>query len=172
MTHPFKAKKAMQLSMEARAEAELKIKDPDLDGDYAGGQVDAFRHVFWMSYLTVNIGGPAAVSLGRAYERSNKIDFKKKLLEEGYLPDFVTSQMDLQNNDVGVNLGKQFPDAGKTDLIEQAKQCILKGEAFIVKKNKKGEFLTSQNRIIPKDEYLGKWFTSKVLVPSNFKRPD
>jgi len=171
ITHPFVAKKAMTLSLEARNEAEQRIEDPDLDGDFAGGQVDAFRHVFWMSYLTANIGPRKARKLGQAYERSNKIDFKKKILEDRYLPDFMASEMDLENNETGIRLGIENIVASKNELIQKAKQTVLEGKAVIIKKNIDGQFLNSLGEIIPPEEHLGLWFSSKALVPSNFKRP-
>jgi len=171
LTHPLKAQTALGVSTEVREEAVRRTDDPDFDGDYAGGQVDAFRHVFWMSYMASVIGVRPARSLGRAYERSNKIDFKKKLLEDNYLPDFVTSEMDYRNNEVGLKIFMQFPDNQKDFYIEKSKKAVLSGEASIVKKNSEGKFLTYENRIISEDEYLGKWFTPKTLVKSNFVRP-
>lgn len=172
ITHPFKAKEAMRISESARETAQSHLDDPDLDGDHAGGQIDAFRHVFWMSSLAQKIGERRARSLGEAYERANKIEHKKKLLEEGYLPDFVSSEMDLYNNEIGFQLAKEKPDASKEDLIRLSKQTVLSGNAKIIKKNKRGQFLDSQGKVIPREDYFDKWFSPKTLVPSDFLRPD
>ncbi len=171
ITHPFKAKRAMQISNETRNVTELIMNDSDLDGDYAGGQVDAFRHLYWMFGLAEQIGVRAARKLGKAYEHSNRIDFKKKLLEDDFLPDFMTSEMDLRNNEIGLSLFRQHQFAAKKNRIDICKKKILDGKAFVVKKNKNGQFLNSENHIIKTEDYLGRWFTPKTLVSSNFVRP-
>ena len=44
---------------------------PLLDKDPSGGQVDAFRHAYWMARLNEEIGKNAAKSLGKAHEKEN-----------------------------------------------------------------------------------------------------
>lgn len=171
ITHPFVASKAFEISTIARQTALKKELDKDLDGDYAGGQVDAFRHGFWMAMLSIEISEKKARKLGQAYEKSNYIDFKKKILEDKYLPDFMSSKMDLANNETGIKIGLQNKSKNNLELCELVKKAILNGEFKIIKKNKAGQFLSSQDKIIPKNEYKGKWYTPKILVPSNYERP-
>ncbi len=171
ITHPFVVTKAFEISNIAKQAAIQKEKDIDLDGDYAGGQVDAFRHGYWMSMLSKDIGARKARKLGRAYERSNKIDFKKKILEDRYLPDYMSSEMDLHNNEVGIKIGLENSNITNLDLSLVVKNAVLNGEFVIIKKNKNGEFLNSLNKIIPKDEYYGKWYSPKTIVPSNYEKP-
>ena len=115
ITHPFVVKKAFKISILARNTAKKLKSDSNLDGEYAGGQTDAFRHGYWMALLTQTIGARKALQLGKAYERSNKTDFKKKVLEDNYLPDFMSCKMDLLNNKKGAKLGKQNINASKSD---------------------------------------------------------
>ncbi len=172
LTHPFVARMAWKLTEESRTIASDMISDPDLDGDYSGGQVDAFRHIFWLAYLTQAIGSQKALKLGIAHEKSNEIDFRKKSLEEDFLPTYISCKMDYLNNNIGVEIGKKYAKISKNELIEKVKETILSGKAFIVKKNSDRDFLDSESRIIPKNEYFGLWHTSKCLVSSNYKFDD
>jgi hypothetical protein len=171
ITHPFVVTKSLQISNIARDAAKEREYDPDLDGDYAGGQVDAFRHGFWMAVLTKEIGAKKARKLGRAYEKSNYIDFKKKILEDKYLPDFISSKMDLQNNEVGIKIGMFNKFRTYSELNEIVKKSVLSGDFYVVKKDKEGRFLSSLDKIIPESEYFAKWYTPKTLVNSNYERP-
>jgi hypothetical protein len=170
--HPFAAKKALQIGLHARDVGLQKINDPDLDKDYNGGQVDAFRHGYWMALLTQEIGAFSARWLGKAHEKSNYLDFKNKVLEEGSLPDYTACEMDLKNNEQGIKIGKQKPDMKREEIEALVKKKILEGEFFIIKKNTDGEFLNSSGERIPKERYLGLWHNPKTLVPSNYKRPE
>jgi hypothetical protein len=164
------AKKSWQITEECRAKAVQMQSDPDLDGDYSGGQVDAFRHVYWMARLTQEIGSKKALRLGAAHEKGNEIDFRKKKLEEQFLPTFIACEMDYRNNETGAALGEKYPNVPSEELVEIVKQTIIEGRAVIIKKNSRGEFLDSADRVIPEKEYKGLWHTSKTLVSSDYVR--
>jgi len=165
--HPFSVLKAWKISKEARLIANSHINDPDFDGDYNGGQVDAFRHTLWMAMLTQKTSARAAEKLGIAHEKGNKIDYDKKLLEEGKLPDSVACEMDLRNNKVGINIGKKYKKTPSDELQKIVKQAVLDGECWIINKDTNGQFLDENDKLIPEEKYIGKWITPKVLVPSN-----
>ncbi len=171
ITHPFVVKKAFRISNFARTKANELKNDSVLDGDYAGGQVDAFRHTYWMTLLTQEIGSRKALKLGKSYERGNKTDFSKKIFEDNYLPDYMSCKMDLLNNEIGIKIGRQNINASKIELKSIVIEAILEGKMFIIKKNKEGKFLSETNRVIPDEEHLGKWHSPKTLVPSNYIRP-
>ena len=92
--HPFKAKKSLKISQEANKVADSIAKTNLLDGDGSGGQVDAFRHAYWMARLRQEIGKRAARSLGKAHEKENYLTYKKRKLEDGVVPDEISSTMD------------------------------------------------------------------------------
>ncbi|CAA0227447.1 DUF6973 domain-containing protein [Tenacibaculum maritimum] len=165
--HPFKAKLAFEISKDARKIADSIKKTTVLDGDASGGQVDAFRHTFWMARLHQSIGKAAACSLGKAHERENYQTYKKKKLEDGIVPDLVSSEMDLYNNNIGLNLVTKRDHISKNSLIYLVINKILKGEMKIVKKDKKGNYLNCKGAIISPDSLKGKWKNKKCLVPSN-----
>ncbi len=167
--HPFKAKKALLISKEANRVADSIQKSPLLDGDASGGQVDAFRHAFWMARLRQKIGKNAARSLGKAHEKENYQTFQKRKLEDGVVPDKKSSSMDLFNNDVGLTFTKKGSVTSKQGLIYQIINAIHQGRLKVIKKDKRGKFLTCKGVIISDESLRGKWINNKCLVFSNKK---
>lgn len=165
--HPFKAKKALKISLEAKRIADSIQKTNLLDGDPAGGQVDAFRHAFWMAKLHQELGKSTARTLGKAHEKENYISFKKQKLEYGLPPDEISSKMDLWNNEQGLLLTKKGSKIPKDGLIFRIINAIKIGKMKIIKKDKNGNFLTCNGQVIPNKELIGKWKNEKCLVNSN-----
>jgi len=170
LLHPFKAKKAFIVSREASRVSDSLRVSPLLDGDHAGGQVDAFRHAFWMALLRQSIGENAARSLGKAHEKDNYKTYKDRKLEDGVIPDQISSEMDLFNNEIGLTLSRKDDNLPKKGLMYRVINAILQGKLKIIKKDKKGNFLTCDDKIISKESLKGKWKNNKCLVNSNYKR--
>ncbi|MBN2893780.1 MAG: hypothetical protein JXL97_18060 [Bacteroidales bacterium] len=170
-THPFIAKKTWKISEQSREIANSYIKSNELDGDYNGGMVDAFRHTLWMASLVQEIKPKAAYKLGLAHEKGNKADFDKKLLEEGKLPDSTSCEMDLRNNYVGIEIGQEYYGESLDTLILVVKNAVKTGRCWKIKKDSLGNFLDQNGNFIPESQWKGKWITPKVLVPSDFPRP-
>ncbi len=169
--HPFKAKRAYQISLEAERVKD-SIGDTGIIGtDNNGGQLDAFKHSFWMARLTQGIGKRAANSLGKAHEKGNYQSFKKRQLEEGFLPDKPATEMDLHNNQVGISLGKQLDTTSKNKLIHEVIDAVETGKMRILMKDLNGNFLDCAKKRIPLDSLKGKWNTKKCLVPSDRTSP-
>ncbi|WP_369048232.1 hypothetical protein [Tenacibaculum sp. UWU-22] len=165
--HPFKTKKALIISNEANRVSDSIAKTSLLDGDKNGGQVDAFRHAYWMARLRQEIGKNAAQSLGKAHEKDNYRTFKKKRLEEGTIPDKISSDMDLYNNEQGLKLTVKGSKSPKKGLIFKVINSILGGNMKIIKKDNKKRFLTCDNKIILAKDLQGKWENNKCLIQSN-----
>ena len=165
--HPFKAKKALKISLEVQRISDSIQQTTLLDGDASGGQVDAFRHAFWMARLHQELGKSAARTLGKAHEKENCITFKKGKLEDGVLPDEISSTMDLWNNEQGLKLIKKGSKISEKGLIFRVINAIKSGKMKIIKKDKKENFLTCDGFIIPKIELKGKWKNNKCLIVSN-----
>jgi len=165
--HPLVAKKTYKISRYAKLAADSLTHDTILDGDPAGGQVDAFRHCFWMSMLTQGIGWRRAKKLWKAHEKGNDLDFKKHRNEEGILPDKISSDMDFVNNDMGIQIGLDFPEMLRDSLKILIIRKIKDGELLIIKKDKNGNFLDCNGNIIDMKKYYGVWEIPKCLVPSN-----
>ncbi len=167
ITHPFVVLKSWKISKEARQISNGAINDPDFDGDYNGGQVDAYRHTLWMAMLTQKMSPRKAEKLGIAHEKGNKIDYDKKLLEEGKLPDSVACEMDLRNNRIGIDIGKANKKTPSVELQKIVKKAVMEGKCWKINKNIDGLFLDKNDNIIPEEDWKGKWISPKILVPSN-----
>jgi hypothetical protein len=167
LLHPLKAKLALEITEKVIKVTDSIQKTNLLDGDVAGGQVDAFRHAYWMASLRQNIGISASKSLGRAQEKDNYRSFKKRKSEEGVLPDQIASEMDLFNNAVGLALAFKKIRISEKELIRKVIDAIKKGKMKIIKKDKKGSFLTCKGALIDAAELKGKWRNNKCLVFSN-----
>lgn len=166
ITHPFVAKKALKVSQETLKLINIIKQDPLLDCDISGGQVDAFRHCYWMARLTQEMRWRKAYKLGKAHEQGNKRDYKKHRLEEGNLPDAKTCEMDLLNNKIGINIGKANQTTSQEDLTLLIKQHIIDGKLWKIKKDSQGRFLYCDGNILQKKDYQGIWENSKCLVAS------
>ena len=165
--HPFKAKKSLEISKEANRIADSIKKSSLLDKDAAGGQVDAFRHAYWMARLRQEIGESAARSLGKAHEKENYQTYKKQKLEDGVVPDKISSEMDLYNNEIGLSLIAKGSKTPKNGLIYRIINAIHQGKMKVIKKDKKGNFLTCDGKLISSKSLKGTWENNKCLVPSN-----
>ncbi|MDD3721145.1 MAG: hypothetical protein PHW92_01475 [Lutibacter sp.] len=165
--HPCKAKKASEISYEATRVSDSIAKTDLLDKDLAGGQVDAFRHAYWMARLRQEIGKRAAISLGKAHEKDNYRTFKKKQLENGIIPDKASKEMDLFNNKVGLRYSEKGILTSKNELIHKIINAILMGDLKVIKKDTIGNFLTCDGELIPSEELLNTWKNRKCLIPSN-----
>jgi len=165
--HPFKAKKAFLISKEVERAKDSIANIGNIGNDNNGGHLDAFKHSFWMAKLTQGIGKRAAFSLGKAHEKGNYKTYKKRRLEDGFLPDKQSSEMDLFNNLVGINIGSRYKKTSKKELIQQLLDYLNDGRLRILSKDSLGNFLDCQDKIIPSDSLKGKWETKKCLVSSD-----
>ncbi|MGI8892951.1 MAG: DUF6973 domain-containing protein [Bacteroidia bacterium] len=167
ITHPFSACRASKISDKALNMTMIVKDDPRLDGLENGGQVDAFRHAYWMALMSQQYNCRRAYRLGKAHEKGNVRDFRKGRLEEGELPDSVSVAMDLFNNCIGVTIGFENSEASENELAEIVIHKILAGEMRIIKRNAEGWFIDCDDQIIQPGEWLGIWQNSRCLVKSN-----
>ncbi len=162
--HPFAAfkiktiyKKCMPIYIETK-------KNNALDQFENGGDLDAFRHCFFMAAFAQKVKPKKIRKLGKAHEKKNYQDFKKSKLEFGETPDNLSTVMDLFNNELGFAIGTENK---KIDLIELSKQVIKEinnGKALKMKRNNLGEYLDCQGQIINLNNYKNKWNVPKCLV--------
>lgn len=164
--HPFKAKRAYKTSLEAVRVSDSIRQTDLLDGDSNGGQVDAFRHAYWMATLAQEIGRRSAKSLGKAHEKGNYKQFKKGKLEDGAVPDAQASAMDLHNNAMGIELYKKHKKGTKKEYIALVLAKIRNGDLKILKKDRKGNYLDCNGQPVSPNDYKGIWESPKCLIPS------
>ena len=142
-------------------------KRGNIGDDNSGGHLDAFKHSYWMAILSQSIGKRAAFSLGKAHEKGNYKTFKKRKLEDGFLPDKPSTEMDLFNNLMGIKIANSNREASKKELIQLVLDSLQKGQLRILSKDNLGNFLDCEQHKIPLDALKHKWDTKKCLVPSN-----
>ncbi len=167
LTHPFKAKRAYKVSIEARHKADSLAKTPMLDKDANGGMVDAFRHAYWMARLSQTMKAKKALKLGYAHEKGNYLQYKKHKTEDGSIPDKISSDMDIFNNKIGAQIGDSLKNTPPEKLEEIIIDAILQGKMKIILKDKNGNYLDCNYNIIPTDSLKHKWINNKCLVNSN-----
>lgn len=167
LTHLFKAKKAFQITTEARKQTNLIRQENQLDTFPHGGTLDAFRHTYWMASLTQHIGARAARSLGKAHERGNYRAFRKGKTEDGVMQDATAVEMDLFNNEVGINIGKENIAASTDTLKNKVLLAIKAGQLKILKRSSSGELATCDGDSVPLQNRSKKdWKLPYCLVPS------
>lgn len=167
LLHPFKAKKGLEISMEATRVSDSISKTDLLDKDIAGGQADAFRHAYWTARLQQEIGKRAAISLGKANEKDNYRTFKKKQTENGLVPDQASKEMDLFNNNVGLRFTQKGIPASEKEITIRIVDAILMGDLKVIKKDTLGNYITCDGELIPSAALGNSWQNKKCLIPSN-----
>lgn len=165
--HPFIAKKCFHLTQKALNETEKLKQDTILDGDWNGGQVDAFRHSYWMALLSQKIKTKKAEKLGNAHEKGNYIDFKKHRLEESQMPDSLSTVMDLYNNKIGIATGCGNKGKNEEQLRSIIISLIHEGRMKKLLKDLSGNYLDCSGNKIDMKQWKGKWSIPKCLVNSN-----
>jgi hypothetical protein len=166
VTHPFIAQKCLRISQRALALADSMRTSPTLDGDWNGGQVDAFRHGIWMCLLVQKITPKKAQKLGKAYEKGNYRMYKRGKLEDGSQQDLASSIMDANNNGIGVALGMTHRGKSEAELVRIIVKAIQADEFWTILKDSAGNSIELSGTVIPNSEWQGKWENDRCL-----KRP-
>jgi len=170
LAHPFIASKTWKLTRFVLEVTDSVRISGLLDGDPDGGQVDAFRHAYWMAFLSHYINRKKVYQLGVAHEKGNYLEYKNNIIEERTVPDKISSDMDFWNNNKGLDIGLINKNAGSYELKALVLELLLKGELKIILKNLRGDYLDCNGKIIDNDSLKGQWINTKCLVPSNNQR--
>lgn len=166
LAHPFVAKKTLTVSKDVlKITLEIK-KERSLDTLISGGNLDAFKHTFWMAYLTSKIGKRKALKLGKAHEKGNYLQYKKHKKEDGQLPDSISTVMDLWNNNLGAEIYLTHKTKDKEILKIKVIEAVKLGKAKTLKTNSRYEFLDCDSNVIDLKKYQGKWNVPKCLINS------
>jgi hypothetical protein len=165
--HPFVAKKAMRISKQVLVDVDSIRKSEIIGTDNNGGKLDAFKHAYWIASLTCKIGKRKTKKLGIAHEKGNYLQFRKHEIEDRFLPDSVSSEMDLKNNEIGISLINDCKIISSQSLQNEVLFAVKNGKLYIIKKDKNGNFLTKDGIQLQINEWVGKWGIPKYIVPSN-----
>lgn len=121
--HPIAAIKVKKIYKEVYPIYQQIKKEKVLDTIENGGKLDAFRHGFFMACFAQKVKPTKIIKLGIAHEKDDALFFvKKKKAEYADIPDSVSIQMDLFNNQLGVIIGNQY----KHLPVYQLKDTILR----------------------------------------------
>lgn len=170
LTHICVAKKAQRASALALHLADSIRQTGTLDGDLSGGTLDAFRHSIWMALLCQQMNWHKAKRLGMAHEKGNYRQFLKRELEDAYIPDKASGDMDLHNNEMGLRIGRENKRNRKERVVELILWMIADGQMKIISKDRFGKSLDVKGDLIPDDEWMGKWDNRRCLIPSDSLR--
>jgi hypothetical protein len=166
--HLFIAKEAFKITHYSLLITDSISRTQTLDGNINGGQLDAFKHAFWMAMLSQNFKWKKAKSLGLAHEKGNyrsHLKANRKGITEGH--DQVSSEMDLWNNEKGIAIGMACKCCDINLLTHIVLDSIKAGSMKIIRTNSTGKFLDIEGNILPAENFAGKWINDKCLVPSN-----
>ncbi len=169
ITHPFSASRALEISQHVREVSRAMEHHPQLDGQGSGGQVDAFKHAYWMALMAKEVHPRRAWRLGYDHEKGNKLHFKKNRGDStGRLPTALDCTMDIFNNEMGIEIGKNHPDATREELQRIILEKLLDGYFIVIKKDKQGNLLDCEGNLINKELYFHRWEVPACLVPSSY----
>ena len=104
--HPFAGKKIQKHLKDAMIVYHSVKSSKLLDTIESGGTIDAFRHAYTMAYLSQYVKINKLRKLGKAHERGNEYFFYKNHQEFGERADSLACVMDLRNNELGFEIGK------------------------------------------------------------------
>ncbi len=167
-THPFVAKKAFKITSIVRADVDSIKKANIIGTDENGGQLDAFKHAYWMASVSLVIGTNKALKLGKAHEKGNYLEYKKHKLEDSILPDSVSSAMDLANNEAGVAVfGNCRTVRNRRETQGKVLHALTEGKLMVIKKDERGNYLTCDQHLIDMNRWKGKWGIPKCLIASD-----
>jgi hypothetical protein len=168
LSHPFIAGEAYRLTQRTNEivdSLKIHVLNDTLDCD---GLADATRHTLWMALLSSNIRAKAACKLGCSHELANYQTYQQNLLNGGCIHDSVSAAMDIHNNTVGLKIGIRLKGASEKEVIKAVLNSIHKGECLFILSNAAGFFLDENNQPIPNENLESRWFTARILVPTNY----
>lgn len=166
--HPFAATKIKKHQTEMYSVYKEVKQRRLLDTFENGGKLDAFRHIFAMAYFSKFVKAKKLRKLGKAHEKANYWQFLHAMLDEdGELSDSLSSVMDLKNNDIALSLAKEVKNLTAEEIKQKTILLIKTGNAFIIKRNSKGNYVYCNNEIIPSEKIKGIWNVPKCLIKSD-----
>lgn len=171
ITHPFSISKTLKIKKVVLQKTDSIIENNILDTIRAGGKADAFRHALWMSLMIQEMPERRARRLGIAHEKTNYKQFKKDKTEDGAYISKPFSDMDLQNNEIGIKIGLENKGKSTEKLIDEIISRINAGELWILAKDNNDNIYTCDGEKIDIVQYKGIWETPICILKSNQEIP-
>jgi hypothetical protein len=170
--HPFSALRVKHITGRCDVLYQAYKKRAEPDAFENGGRLDAFRHCFYMAAYAQKIKRRKLIRLGHAHEKGNYKSFLRSQTEEGELADFMSCEMDLFNNYLGISLGSENRNLDLDSLAVLVITAIYQGRAAIMKRNVNGQYLKCGGEVLDLDRFKKDWMRPKCLVPSNYLEKD
>lgn len=168
LTHPFIAHSAWKYTQSAEQVAD-SLKNRYADTTYCDDHWDAFRHCYWMAFLSSRLRPGAVCRLGCAHELSVLKKFTYLQDSQSCLHDSTASYMDLHNNLVGLRIGQKHSDQEHTVIAQAVFEAVARGQCRQVARDSLNRFVNEQGKPIPQKQ-LKKWNTGRILEPTKFQR--
>lgn len=166
-THIRHAADMYRISVECRDYAASQLGIYPLDSSSWGGTADAFRHGYWMARLAQQHPLRICLSLGRAYERSNRQAFRQQRRQGQFLYDRASQEMDLRNNRIGADLGLSMRDSSATAVADAVKKMIISGQFYVIAATREGHFMTADGGAVAPCDVPKCWNNGKTLTKSS-----
>lgn len=167
LLHPVAAGKIKKIDQQCDSIYKTVNTQANLDNYSSGGQLDAFRHIFYFSAFAQKIGSRKLRKLGIAYENKNYKQFLSGENKYEERHDSLAMVMDLRNNELAFEQALNFSKLELTAMRDSVIKMITEGKAWILLRNKSGNYLQCDGRIINMGDYKNRWFVPKCLVKSN-----
>ncbi len=161
--HPFSVVKVKRITKRSMQLTD-SIGKYKILSDKSGGNLDAFKHSFWMASLAQNVKEKKARRIGIIHEKVNYRQYKRALRKGRCVQDSTASLMDLKNNEVGIKIGSNNKNINEQELIKKIIFAVENGELFVVSKDKNGDYLDCNGGIIFNKDC--KWNKGRCLVKS------
>ena len=163
ITHPFIVLKVNKLTKISMIVTDSLGKANVLIGK-SGGDLDAFKHSFWMASLAQNIKERKARKIGIIHEKVNYRQYKRALRKGRCVQDSTASVMDLKNNEEGIKMGSKNKNISEQQLIKKIIFAVENGDLFIVSKDDKANYLDCNGNILLETDC--RWNKGRCLMKS------
>lgn len=167
LAHPFSVQRLKKIDKACDSIYKTVQHRAELDAYASGGKLDAFRHVFYFSAFAREIPVKKLRKLGMAHENQNYRQFLKGENDSTQRHDSLSMVMDLRNNELAFEQAERFRALPLTQLRDSVIALIVEGKAWILLRNRSGNFLNCDEKPISLNAYRHNWYLPKCLVPSN-----
>lgn len=167
LAHPFYVQRLKKIDKACDSIYKTVQNRSELDSYASGGKLDAFRHVFYFSAFAREIPIKKLRKLGVAHENRNYRQFLKGENDSTQRHDSLSMVMDLRNNELAFSRSERFRELSLMQLRDSVISLIAEGKAWILLRNRSGNFLDCESKPIRLSAYRDKWYLPKCVVPSN-----
>ena len=111
-----------------------------------GSHINAFRHTLWQATITKEFGASTAKEAGNTHEENPTANLKQtsyKTLSE------ADQSIDLLNNQIGRDIGKNNPDATTQQLAIETLNYFNDNGLYTANKQTDGTYSVSQTKLTP-----------------------